>query len=167
MKKLISLFLLTSFLSINISFAEDTLSSETSVNTPPTIHDDAPVWADYVAPKYRNPRNDFSKAASITELSIGGVLTALVLTAPIGIPMVIHGTTKVKMVSYNNRKQIFDEKIAEAQLIENDAERQAAYKAALKRCHLKESTKAHYAKKTAKAEKKAQKKAAKKTKNKE
>ena len=72
--------------------------------------------------------------------------------------MIIHGSTKIKMVSYSNRKQIFDKKIAEAQLIEDDAERQAAYDAILKKCNLKESTKAHYAKKTEKAEKKAAKK---------
>ena len=160
MKKLISLLLLTSFLCVNICFAEDVLLNETTA----TVHDDAPVWADYVAPKYQNPRHDFSKKNGMTELIVGAVLTDLILTAPIGVPMIIHGSTKIKMVSYNKRKQIFDKEIAEAQLIEDDAERQAAYRATLKKCKLKESTKKHYAKKAAKAEAKAQKKAAKKAK---
>ena len=91
-------------------FALDTSQNLQTSTKQQIAYDDAPKWEEYVAPKYRNPRTDFSKAASITELSIGGVLTALILTAPIGIPMVIHGTTKVKMVSYANRKRIFDEK---------------------------------------------------------
>ena len=164
MKKIISLLLLTSFLGVNVSYAEETLLNETPAETSITVHDDAPVWADYVAPKYRNPRHDFSRGGAIAEVAVGGVLTALILPAPIGVPMIVHGSTKIKMVSYNNRKQIFDKKIAEAQLIEDDAERQAAYRATLKKCNLKESTKKHYAKKAAKAEIKAQKKAAKKAK---
>ncbi len=159
MKELITFFILAVFLSVNMSVAaEDTLLNEIQENTSAVVHNDAPVWADYVAPKYRNPRQDFSRGGAITEVAVGGVLTGLILTAPIGVPMIIHGSTKIKMVSYSNRKQIFDKKIAEAQLIEDDAERQAAYDAILKKCNLKESTKAHYAKKTEKAEKKAAKK---------
>ena len=63
------------------------------------------------------------------------------------------------MVSYNNRKNIFDEEIAKAKLIQDDTERAAAYQKILKQCHLKESTRQHYAKKEAKANKKAAKKA--------
>jgi len=155
MKKIFSLLLLTSFLSVNMCFAEDVLLTETTA----TAHDDAPKWADYVAPKYQNPRHDFSRKNGMTEIIVGAVLTDLILTAPIGVPMIIHGSTKIKMVSYNNRKQIFDKEIAEARLIEDDAERQAAYQATLKKCKLKESTKKHYAKKAAKAQKKAAKKA--------
>ncbi len=125
------------------------ISSDKSKQTE-ISYDAAPKWEEYVAPKYRNPRTDFSRAGSITELSIGGVLTALIITAPVGIPMVIHGTTRVKMVSYANRKKIFDEKIAEANLIEDPQERAKAYEKILKRCHLKESTKEHYARKEAK-----------------
>ena len=54
------------------------------------------------------------------------------------------------MVSYANRKKIFDEEIAKAKLIQDDAEREAEYQRILKRCHLKESTKEHYAKKQTK-----------------
>ena len=139
---------------ISAEYVTPSVQSDTSIAK---VHDDAPVWEEYVAPKYREPRGDFGKGASISELVVGIVLTELILTAPIGIPMTVHGTTKVKMVSYNNRKQIFDEEIAKAKLIENDEERAEAYKKVLKRCHLKESTRQHYARKEGKSKKKSEK----------
>ena len=160
MKKIIAITLLLYFLGFNSgAFA---LNEGANVeNSTLTIPVDAPAWEDYVAPKYKNPRTDFSKSASITELSIGAVLTSLILTAPVGIPMVIHGTTKVKMVSYANRKRIFDEKMAEAITIEDPALRAKEYEHILKRCHLKESTKRHYEKKYYKQQQKLAKKQAK------
>ena len=57
MKELITFFILAVFLSVNMSVAaEDTLLNEIQENTSAVVHNDAPVWADYVAPKYRNPR---------------------------------------------------------------------------------------------------------------
>lgn len=162
-KKLFVPILFYCLASINMNVFADEISAEyliqntnsdTQLTQAVKIHDDAPVWEEYVAPKYRNPRSDFSKGASISELAVGILLTELILTAPIGIPMTIHGTTKVKMVSYNNRKQIFDEEIAKAKLIEDDNQRALAYKTILKKCHLKESTRQHYAKKEAKEKKK-------------
>ena len=158
MKKILSILLILGIFSINTSVFAKSKKKEKQVETPVEqttslqgeIHEDAPVWAEYVAPKYRNPRSDFSKGASITELTIGIILTELIITAPIGIPMVVHGTKKIKMVSYNNRKNIFDEEIAKAQRIEDDTERAQEYQRILNRCHLKESTRAHYAKKEAK-----------------
>ncbi len=153
MKKLLILLLVFGILNANFTvIASENLQKNPAIERQQTgiIYDDAPKWEEYVAPKYRNPRTDFSRAASITELAIGGLLTSLILTAPIGIPMVIHGTTKVKMVSYANRKRIFDEEIAKAKLIENPEERAEAYKKILKRCNLKESTRQHYIEKEAK-----------------
>lgn len=153
MKKLLILLLVFGILNTNFTvIASENLHKNPAIERQQTgiIYDDAPKWEEYVAPKYRNPRTDFSRAASITELAIGGLLTSLILTAPIGIPMVIHGTTKVKMVSYANRKRIFDEEIAKAKLIEDQEERAEAYKKILKRCNLKESTRQHYAEKEAK-----------------
>ena len=153
MKKLLILLLVFGILNANFTvIASENLQKNPAIERQQTgiIYDDAPKWEEYVAPKYRNPRTDFSRAASITELAIGGLLTSLILTAPIGIPMVIHGTTKVKMVSYANRKRIFDEEIAKAKLIEDQEERAEAYKKILKRCNLKESTRQHYAEKEAK-----------------
>lgn len=168
MKKFLSLLLIIGIFTIQSEFAvAETLDNDFNIMLnqqlieKPTVkvHTDAPVWAEYVAPKYRNPRADFSKKASISELAVGIVLTELIITAPIGIPMIVHGTTKVKMISYNNRKNIFDEEIAKAQLIENNAERVAVYQNILTKCHLKESTRQHYAKKEAKMKAKAEKKA--------
>ena len=154
MKKLLILLLAFGILNVNFTvLASENLQKEPAIEVQQQsgiIYDDAPKWEEYVAPKYRNPRTDFSRAGSITELAIGGLLTSLILTAPIGIPMVIHGTTKVKMVSYANRKRIFDEEIAKAKLIEDQEERAEAYKKILKRCNLKESTRQHYAEKEAK-----------------
>ena len=158
MKKFISFVLLFSFLGINACFANEVVTFDEMQNTTVTVHDDAPVWEDYVAPKYRNPRHDFTRKSAISELVTGIVLTDLIITSPIGIPMIVHGTTKVKMVSYNNRKNIFDEEIAKAQLIEDDGARKAAYQATLKKCNLKESTRIHYAKKAAKQKAKEEKK---------
>ena len=92
MKKFCVLLILLGTLSTNV-LAEEIAKPQA------VIHTDAPVWAEYVAPKYRNPRLDFSKKASITELAVGIVLTELIITSPIGIPMTVHGTTKVKMIS--------------------------------------------------------------------
>ena len=156
MKKLITLFLLSSLLGLNSAvFGND---ENTTLKENLIEHNDAPIWADYVAPKYRNPRADFTKGSAITELAIGAVLTELIITSPIGIPMAVHGTTKVKMISYNNRKNIFDTEIEKAKLIQDDKERAERYEEILKQCHLKESTKEHYAKKEAKAQAKAAKK---------
>lgn len=166
MKNLYAILLMIGCLGLNSGvFAYENITNEVdtsctlqkTIQEQKVINDDAPVWAEYVAPKYRNPRADFSKKASISELVTGIVLTELIITSPIGIPMTIHGTTKVKMVSYNNRKNIFDEGIAKARLIQDDEERAAAYKKVLKKCHLKESTRKHYAKKEAKALAKVQK----------
>ena len=166
MKKIIAALLMFGIISLNTGVYAKTKKKtqpvqpvEVSEPLKGEIHEDAPVWAEYVAPKYREPRSDFSKGASISELTVGIILTELILTSPIGIPMVIHGTTKVKMVSYNNRKNIFDEEIKKAQTIEDDTLRQQEYQRILKRCHLKESTRKHYAKKEAKAKLKAEKKA--------
>ena len=63
-----------------------------------------PKWEDYVPEAYQNPRSDFNKGKSIAELSAGIVLTDLLITAPIGIPMMVHGTTKLKNISYSKKK---------------------------------------------------------------
>lgn len=160
MKKIFCFLLSVGILSINMAFAIDEFASPENFEgvqvqiptetAPKIVNNDAPKWEEYVAPKYRNPRTDFSKGGAIAETSIGGVLTSLIITAPIGIPMVIHGTTRIKMVSYANRKRIFDEEIAKAKLIQDDSLRAEAYTKTLKRCHLKESTRQHYARKEAK-----------------
>ena len=86
-----------------------------------------PKWEDWVPEKYQNPRTDFSKGSSIAELSVGIFLTDLLITAPIGIPMICHGTTKIKNVSYSEKKEKFEKGLAFAQTIESQEERQQYY----------------------------------------
>ena len=141
MKKNLILLLAISIFSLNnVVFATEALTSD-------VVHDDAPKWEEYVAPKYRNPHATCEKDPAVKQLVWGVVLTELIITCPIGIPMTISGTKKVKMLSYENRKKIFDEEISKAQLIQDDAQRKAEYKRILSKCHLKESTRRHYAKK--------------------
>lgn len=86
-----------------------------------------PKWEDWVPEKYQNPRTDFSKGSSIAELSVGIFLTDLLITAPIGIPMICHGTTKIKNVSYSEKKEKFEKGLAFAKTIESLEERQQYY----------------------------------------
>lgn len=163
MKKFVAITLLFCFMNFNLgAFAlEETVENVSQSAPSVTLYDDAPKWEDYVAPKYRNPRTDFSKGSSITELSVGALLTELIITAPIGVPLLVHGTTKVKMGSYANRKKIFEEEIAKARTIEDPDKRAQEYTRILSKCNLKESTKRHYEKKYAKKQKKLAKKQAK------
>ena len=68
----------------------------------------APVWEEYVPKKYQNPRSFPSKGKNIAELSVGIVLTDLLITAPVGIPMVCHASTKMKNQGWYEKKAIFE-----------------------------------------------------------
>ena len=116
----------------------------------------APKWEDYVPEKYQNPRADFTRGSAIAEIAVGSELTALIITSPIGIPMLCHGVTKFKHVSYRDKKAKFEAGLKEAEKIENPADRQAYYEKLLKECKFKEEKKQKLAKKRAKeAEKEA------------
>ena len=116
----------------------------------------APKWEDYVPEKYQNPREDFTRGSAIAEIAVGSELTALIITSPIGIPMLCHGVTKFKHVSYRDKKAKFEAGLKEAEKIENSADRQAYYEKLLKKCKFKEEKKQKLAKKRAKdAEKEA------------
>ena len=119
----------------------------------------APKWEDYVPEKYQNPREDFTRGSAITEIAVGSELTALIITSPIGVPMLCHGVTKFKHVSYRDKKAKFEAGLKEAEKIENPAERKAYYEKLLKKCKFTEKQKQKLAKKREKeAEKKAKKK---------
>jgi len=109
-----------------------------------------PVWEDYIPEKYQNPRRDFSAKSATTELVAGIVLTDLLLTAPIGIPMIVHSTTKFKNINYAKKKDKFNEGLIYAQSIENPTERRVYYKTLLKNCDMTEAHKNRLAKKRAK-----------------
>ena len=116
-----------------------------------------PKWEDWVPEKYQNPRTDFSKGSSIAELSVGIFSTDLLITAPIGIPMICHGTTKIKNVSYSEKKEKFEKGLAFAQTIESQEERQQYYDKLPLKSGLNPSKHNKILKKRAKVQAKAQK----------
>lgn len=126
MKKIISLFIIAGFLCQFPVLAIE--SGEVS----------APVWEDYVPKKYQNPRTDFTRGKSIAELVVGIVLTDLLITAPVGIPMICHSTTKLKNISYAEKKEIFFNGLKEAETLQTPEEKQIYYDKLLKRCKFKE-----------------------------
>lgn len=148
MKKLVVSFLLMTFMGTQTVFAIDTVD---------TNDVQAPKWEDYVPEKYQNPRN-FSRGKSIGELATGIVLTDLIITSPIGIPMIVHSTTKLKNKGYYDKKLKFEQGLEEAAQISDPQERQLAYNKLLKDCKLTEEMHAKQMKKQAKKEKREAKK---------
>lgn len=132
MKKILPLILAICILSIcsNITLAEDI----TQINN----YDDAPKWEDYVPLKYQNPRPFPKKGKNIGELVTGIVLTDLLITAPVGIPMIVHSSTKMKNQSWYERKQIFERGLDEAENVTNPVERQEYYVNLLQTCKMTE-----------------------------
>ena len=146
MKKIIVIFIMFCFSSIIFPvYAVD----ENNVT--------APKWEDYVPEKYQNPRADFTRGSAIAEIAVGSELTALIITSPIGIPMLCHGVTKFKHVSYRDKKAKFEAGLKEAEKIENPDDRKAYYEKLLKECKFKEEKKQKLAKKRAKEAKKKEK----------
>lgn len=118
---------------------------------------EAPKWEEYVPHKYQNPRN-FSRGKSIAELSAGILLTDLLITAPIGIPMIVHSTTKLKNKGYYDKKIKFEQGLEEAQTIKDPEEKQKFYNDLLKNCKMTEEQREKQLKKIEKRNKKQLKK---------
>ena len=148
MKKLVVSFLLMAFMGTQTVFA---------IEPADTNEVQAPKWEDYVPEKYQNPR-DFSRGKSIGELVTGIALTELIITSPIGVPMIVHSTTKLKNKGYYDKKLKFDQGLEEAAQISDPQERQAAYNKLLKDCKMSEEMRAKQMKKQAKKEKREAKK---------
>jgi len=146
---------------IILLFAVSLLFTQPAVLALETEEAVPPKWEDYVPEKYQNPRKDFTRGSSIAEMSTGIALTALIITFPVGVPMICHGTTKFKHVSYRDKKEKFEKGLAYAETIESTAEKQAYYDKLPSKCGLKESKKNKILKKRAKEQAKADKKAAK------
>ena len=147
MKKFVALTILSAFLLTPLTAIAETIIVE------------APKWEDYVPEKYQNPRDDFRRGSAISELIVGIVLTDFIITAPVGIPMICHSATKIKNISYSNKKALFEEGLEVAKTIKNPEEKQRYYKRLLKECKMSESKKKKLAKKRAKKEAKAKEKA--------
>lgn len=149
MKKFISLLLVMSFVGANSQVLAVTSTTQTEVK--------APVWEEYVPEKYQNPRSFPNKGKNISELAVGIVLTDLLITAPIGIPMICHSTTKMKNQGWFVKRQKFEAGLQEAEKITDPAEKQAYYVKLKKQCGLTEERHQKQLKKIAKQKKKADK----------
>ena len=139
MKKSLISILVISFMFWNIpAFALSEAESEhlRDMRVQSTEPKNAPLWTDYVPEKYENPRTDFTRKSATTELIWGGVLTDLIITAPIGIPMLCHGTTKLRNANYAEKKAKFFDGLEEAKKLPA-AEQEQYYKELLKKCGLK------------------------------
>ena len=96
----------------------------------------APVWEEYVPTKYQNPKTFPNRGKNIAELSVGIVLTDLLITSPIGIPMVCHATTKMKNQGWYEKKIKCEKGLQDAENISNPAEKQAYYNNLLRECRM-------------------------------
>lgn len=149
MKKFIALLLLMTFVGVNSQVLAVSSTADTEVK--------APVWEEYVPEKYQNPRSFPNKGKNIAELTVGIVLTDLLITAPIGIPMICHSTTKMKNQSWFLKRQKFEAGLEQASTISDPAEKQAYYTKLKKECGLTEERHQKQLKKIAKQKKKANK----------
>ncbi len=143
MKKQIALLLTILIITANVpAFSMSVKDSEAAglrdSRVQPAEPSDAPKWVEYVPEKYQNPRTDFKKGKSIAELTVGIVLTDLLITAPIGIPMVCHSTTKLKNIGWADKKTKFFNGLEEAKNIENQTERAAYYNTLRDKCKMTE-----------------------------
>lgn len=146
MKKFIALLLLMTFVGVNSQVLAVSSTADTEVK--------APVWEEYVPEKYQNPRSFPNKGKNIAELTVGIVLTDLLITAPIGIPMICHSTTKMKNQSWFLKRQKFEAGLEQASTISDPAEKQAYYTKLKKECGLTEERHQKQLKKIAKQKKK-------------
>lgn len=143
MKRVLSILVATLILSTNVpvfamSVEESEAAGKRDMRVQPVEPTDAPKWIEYVPTKYHNPRTDFKRGAAIAELTTGIFLTDLLLTAPIGVPMICHSTTKLKNIGWADKKNKYFEGLEEAKNIEDLNERQAYYDKLLKQCKMTE-----------------------------
>ena len=135
----------------NTSFGEATNESIKEIpavtNRVVTPYTQPPKWEDYVPKKYINPRTDFTKKGAVAELTGGIILTCGVFSAPIGIPMIVHSSTKMKHINYAEKKATFEKGIQHAETIKDPTLRRIYYKKLLKKCKLSEDRKKDLAKK--------------------
>lgn len=139
MKKSLAIVLVSCFAFLNVpAFALSEAESEhlRDMRVQPKEPANAPLWTDYVPAKYENPRTDFTRKSAVKELIWGGVLTDLIITAPIGIPMLCHGTTKLRNANYARKKTEFFDGLENAKNIPA-AEQEKYYQELLKKCNLK------------------------------
>ncbi len=147
----------TGIVLLSMILGQFSLAKNTEINatTDETI---PPKWEDYVHEKYFNPRSDFKRKTAYLEMASGFILTDLIITAPIGIPLIYHSATKIKNISYGERKAQFEQGLKVAETIQDTELKKAYYKTLIKDCKLSERKKIKLAKKRAKREEKEKRK---------
>ena len=160
MKKFLSILLTLLIISANVpvlamSVEESEAAGLRDMRVQPDVPADAPKWIEYVPTKYHNPRIDFKKGTAITELVGGIVLTDLLFTAPIGIPMICHSTTKLKNIGWADKKDKFFVGLEEANNITNAEERSVHYDKLRKKCKMTDKKRAKQLKRLEKEREKA------------
>lgn len=131
-------------------------SSVAFANTNTTKEVVAPKWEDYVPNKYQEPRM-FSRGKSLGELGAGIGLSTTIILSPVGVPMIVHSTTKLKNIGYYNKKIKFDDGLAAAEEIKNPVERQKYYDNLVKECNFNPKFKVKHDREAIKQAKKADK----------
>lgn len=114
----------------------------------------APVWEEYVPQKYLEPRSFPNKGKNIAELSVGVVLTDLLITAPIGVPMIVHSSTKMKNQGWYEKKLIYENGIKEAENIDDPEAKRLYYEELKRQCKFTEKRHAKRLKEIAKENRK-------------
>ena len=139
MKRVIALIMALIFMSCTspvFALSEENSLHLRDTRIQPEEPANAPQWTDYVPKKYENPRTDFTRGSSIAELVTGIILTDLIITCPIGIPMICHSTTKLKNISYADKKDKYFEGLEKAKNLPED-EQKEYYEKLLKKCKMK------------------------------
>ncbi len=139
----------TGIILLSMILGQFSLAKNTEINAT-TDEIIPPKWEDYVHEKYFNPRTDFKRTTAYLEMAGGFFLTDLIITAPIGIPLIYHSATKIKNISYGERKAQFEQGLKVAETIQDEELKQAYYKTLIKDCKLSERKKRKLAKKRAK-----------------
>ncbi len=125
MKKTITAFLLLCMAALTLPAFADTYDNRVQGIYP----ENAPRWTDYVPQKYQNPRTDYSKKTAITQIVVG------TLAIPFTIPFLCMGTTKLKNISYAEKKQMFFNGLNQAAMM-TPQQQQQYYPQLLQQCGL-------------------------------
>ena len=121
------------------------------------IYTEPPKWEDYLPEKYHNPRGDFKRKTAYTEMALGFILTDFIITAPIGVPLIVHSGSKIKHLSNYEKKKKFEKGLVYADSIKDPELKKEYYQTLVKDCKLSERKKRSLAKKKEKEKIKKQK----------
>ncbi len=123
MKKTITAFLLLSMAAFTLpAFAE---SYDNRVQS--MYPENAPRWTDYVPQKYQNPRTDYTRKGAIAEIVVG------TLAVPFTIPFICIGASKLKHISYAEKKKMFFNGLEQASMM-TPQQQQQYYPQLLRQC---------------------------------